>query len=31
MGLGAVLIKSGHLDDETEAVDPLVTARGETL
>ena len=31
MGPGAVLIKGGHLDDETEAVDPLVTARGETL
>ncbi len=31
MGPGAVLVKGGHLDDETEAVDLLVTARGETL
>ncbi len=31
LGPGAVLIKGGHLDDETEAVDLLATGDGETL
>ena len=31
MGPGAVLVKGGHLDDEAEAVDLLLTAEGETV
>lgn len=31
MGPAAVLVKGGHLDDEPDAVDLLLTAEGETL